>query len=372
MELQLRCLGIYNFYTNFLLGNPNFQQPWLLDEDTHLDYFRNLFQCQGIKKAATFSYRFFDYFFYDKINNTKMAQVVEITDKKYPKLLKEIGSLAPKKLYYKGNWCDEIFENCLAVVGSRRLTSYGRRATEQLITEIAAAGVTIVSGFMYGGDEAAHSAAVKAGGKTIAVMPCGIDIIHPEYQKNLYNEILENNGLIISEYEGNFLPQNWSYVQRNRIVAGLSKVILVSEASLNSGSLITAGYAKKFGRKVFALPGQITSEVSKGTIKLIKEGAEIATEARDILKFYKVLASQRKIASSQAPRNDGDGISSLRAGGEAISLEGKIINWLKREPMEADSLARALCVPAAKIGTTLSLMQLRGIINQESGKYYVD
>ncbi len=218
-----------------------------------------------------------------------MAQVVEITDKKYPKLLKEIGSHAPQKFYYKGVWNDEIFENCLAVVGSRRLTSYGRRATEQLVTEIAAAGITIVSGFMYGGDEAAHSSAVKAGGKTIAVMPCGIDIISPEYQKNLYNEILETGGLIISEYEKDFLPQTWSFVQRDRIVAGLSKAVLVTEASLDSGSLITANYAKKFGRKVFALPGQITSEVSKGTIKLIKEGAEVVTEARDILKFYKVL-----------------------------------------------------------------------------------
>jgi len=301
-----------------------------------------------------------------------MAQVVEITDKKYPKLLKEIGSLAPKKLYYKGNWpalshaegSDEIFENCLAVVGSRRLTSYGRRATEQLITEIAAAGVTIVSGFMFGGDEAAHSAAVKAGGKTIAVMPCGINIIHPEYQKNLYNEILENNGLIISEYEGNFLPQTWSFVQRDRIVAGLSKAVLVTEASLNSGSLITASYAKKFGRKVFSVPGQIFSEVSKGTIKLIKEGAEVVAEAKDILKFYKILIN---------PEVKGRPTSRVMSDvPKTGTLEEKIIDWLKREPMEADAIARALCVSAAKIGTTLSLMQLKGFINQDAGKYYVE
>ena len=219
---------------------------------------------------------------------------IDVTEKKYPPALSEALkklqlSSGPKKLYYKGNWDDKIFRDCLTVVGSRHLTSYGRRATEQIVTEIAAAGITIVSGFMYGGDEAAHSSAVKAGGKTIAVMPCGIDIISPEYQKNLYNEILETGGLIISEYEGNFLPVNWSFAKRNRIVAGLSKAILVSEASLNSGSLITAGYAKKYGRKIFAVPGQITSEVSKGTIKLIKEGAEVVTEARDILKFYKVL-----------------------------------------------------------------------------------
>ena len=116
-----------------------------------------------------------------------MDKVIKIEDKEYPKLLKEIGNDAPKKLYYKGKWNSDIFENCLAVVGSRHLTSYGKKITEQFVTEIAALGITIVSGFMYGGDEAAHSATVRIGGRTIAVMPCGIDIIHPEYQEGLYN-----------------------------------------------------------------------------------------------------------------------------------------------------------------------------------------
>lgn len=300
---------------------------------------------------------------------SESSGIIEVTDKKYPKALKEalknlVASLGPKKLYYKGNWSDDIFKNCLAVVGSRHLTSYGRRATEQLITEAAAAGITIVSGFMYGGDEAAHLAAVKCGGKTIAVMPCGIDIIHPASQKKLYQEILENNGLIISEYEGSFQPINWSYVQRDRIVAGLSKAILVTEASLNSGSLISAGYAKKFDRKIFALPGQITSEVSKGTLKLIKEGAEPIAEANDILKYYKVLVNPAAANRGQTPVN--------LPGSDPGTLEQKIIEHLKREPMKADEMARAFGVPVAQIGTALSLMQLKGFINQDSGKYYVN
>lgn len=294
-----------------------------------------------------------------------MEKVVGIEDEKYPKLLKEIGSQAPKKLYYKGEWpaCadrnETIFSNCLAVVGSRHLTSYGKRITEQFVTEIAASGITIVSGFMYGGDEAAHSAAVKVGGKTIAVMPCGIDLIHPAEQEKLYNEILENNGLIISEYEGKLLPVSWMYAKRNRIVAGLSKAIFVVEAGLNSGTLITTGYAKKYGRKIFAVPGPITSEVSKGTIKLIKEGAEVATEARDILKHYNIL---RDTGSSAKPN--------LVFGFN--KEEQEIINQLKREPMEADAIARALGISVAKIGTTLSLMQLKGLIQQEENKYYID
>ena len=289
-----------------------------------------------------------------------MSQAVEIGDKKYPEFLKKIGSTAPKKLYYKGNFSEEIFQNCLGVVGSRHLTSYGKRTIEKLVTEIAAAGVTIVSGFMYGGDEAAHSAAVNCGGKTIAVMPCGIDKIFPEYQAELYNKILEKNGLIISEYEGNFLPQTWSFVQRDRIVAGLCKAVFVTEAGLNSGSLLTANYAKKFGRKVFALPGPITSEVSKGSLKLIREGAEAVTEANDILSFYKVLINQKK---------QNCGMSDIQQTG---GLEQKIMGFLRREPMEADAVARELGISVVQIGTTLSLMQLRGIINQENGKYFIN
>lgn len=299
------------------------------------------------------------------------VKAVEITDKKYPKELKEalkrlIPSMGSKRLYYKGAWDDEIFKNCLAVVGSRHLTSYGRRATEQLITEVAAAGITIVSGFMYGGDEAAHTAAVKCGGRTIAVMPCGIDLIHPPQQKKLYQEILDNNGLIISEYEGNLQPQNFTYVQRDRLVAGLSKAVLVTEAALNSGSLITASYAKKYSRKVFALPGQITSEVSKGTLKLIKEGAEPVADANDILRFYKVLVSQKRVVASASLRSAS---ADKSAGGP---LEEKIIAQLKREPMKADDMARLFSVPVSQLGTTLSLMQLKGFINQDSGKYYVN
>jgi len=301
-----------------------------------------------------------------------MEGVVETTDKKYPKALKEalknlVASSGPKELYYKGNWDEEIFKNCLAVVGSRHLTSYGRRATEQIVTQVAAAGITIVSGFMYGGDESAHSSAVKCGGRTIAVMPCGIDRIHPESQKKLYQEILDNNGLIISEYEGDAQPQTFTYLQRDRIVAGLSKAVFVTEAALSSGSLITASYAKKYGRKIFALPGQITSEVSRGTIKLIREGAEAVSEANDILSFYKVLVNPNK-SSASAPLR---GASAGKSAGPQ-TLESKILDQLRRESMKADEMARMFAVPVAQLGTTLTIMQLKGQINNDSGKYYVD
>jgi len=295
-----------------------------------------------------------------------MVEVVEIKDSKYPKALKEalgylVVSQGPKKIYYKGTWSDEIFQNCLAVVGSRHLTHYGRQATEKIVTECAAAGITVVSGFMYGGDEAAHSACVKAGGKTIAVMPCGIDLIFPPEQKDLYNKIVKT-GLVISEYPEGFKPVNYSFVQRDRIVAGLCKAVLVTEAALESGSLITAGYAKKFGRKIFAIPGPITSEVSKGTIKLIKEGAEPVTEAKDILEFFKILPSVKN-----STRHNAAALGAVEG-----SLEQRIIDQLSREPMKADEMARMFAVPVAQLGTTLSLLQLKGFIGLANGKYFLN
>ena len=192
-------------------------------------------------------------------------------------------------------------------------------------------------------------------------MPCGIDLIHPEFQEELYNKILEKNGLVISELEGKYPPARWTYVKRNRIVAGLSKAILIVEAGLDSGTLITADLAQKYKRKLFAVPGQINSEVSKGAIKLIKEGAEVATEPGDILRYY--FPSHRPRKNPQKPISDFKNLS---------QDEQKIIEQLRRESMEADTIARSLGVSAAKIGATLSLMQLKGFINQESGKYYVD
>ncbi|MEK7503613.1 MAG: DNA-processing protein DprA [Patescibacteria group bacterium] len=302
-----------------------------------------------------------------------MEKIINIQDKNYPKLLKEIGKDAPKQLYYKGNWSD-IFsaqggpasggKNCLAVVGSRHMTTYGKQVVEKIVSEVAAAGITIVSGFMYGVDAEAHKTALQVGGRTIAVMPCGIDLIHPEYQQDLYAEILDNKGLIISEYEGSTQPVLWTYPRRNRIVAGLSKAALIIEAGEKSGSLITAEFAKKYKRKVFVVPGPITSENSKGIMQLIKEGAEAVSSAQDILKYYNTLGFRSSFAlDPKGPRDSGIPES---------SLEIKIINQLQREALGIDMISRNLGLPAAKMGTILSMMQLKGQIKQEGNKYYVN
>ncbi|MBI2038384.1 MAG: DNA-protecting protein DprA [Candidatus Nealsonbacteria bacterium] len=288
-----------------------------------------------------------------------IMNIVAIKDQRYPALLKKISKSAPKQLYYKGNWDKDIFKNCLAVVGSRQMTSYGKRAVEQIVTEVATAGITIVSGFMYGVDAMAHKAALNAGGRTIAVMPCGIDLIHPEYQQDLYTEILNSKGLIISEYDGTMQPANWTYPKRNRIVAGLSKACLVIEAGEKSGSLITANFAKKFKRKVFVVPGQIFSENSKGIMELLKQGATPVSSAKDILDYYGLgnLVSKKE---TKFP----DGVIGI--------LENQIITKLRNEALGADELARAFGVSAANLGVTLSMMQLRGLIRQDGSRYYID
>ena len=282
--------------------------------------------------------------------------VKKIKDKGYPDLLKELKGEAPKQLYYKGSWDDSIFENCLAVVGSRRMTSYGKQITEKIVGQIAASGITIVSGFMYGIDATAHQAALDVGGRTIAVMPCGMDYICPEYQGVLYRKIIENNGLIISEFEADQKAAYWTFPKRNRIVAGLSQATLIVEAAEKSGSLITANIAKKYQRKVFAIPGPLTSILSAGTSNLIKNGAEMVTGADDISKFFGTQLTARVTPTTNK---------------QIEPIEQQIIYELQAEPLEIDVLSRKIDVPVSKIGTAISMMQLKGLIKEEKGKYYV-
>ena len=394
-----------------------------------------------------------------------MSNVILKDDKEYPSLLKKIGKDAPKQIYYKvktrchsresGNlaktnktWIPNqvgndtersrndtmgsgndknntqkfqnaslkhtfpvhLFNNCLAVVGSRRLTHYGEQAIERIVGEIAMArldsarqaGITIVSGFMYGGDALAHQIAVRVGGRTIAVMPCGIDRISPEDQEELYNDIIENNGMIISEYEGDMTPALWTYPRRNRIVAGLSQAVLVVEAGEKSGSLITANLAKKFGRKIFAVPGPITSSVSKGTNMLIKQGAEMVTDAGDILKYFRGNSLLQKtnfseLSSGATPNSSGatpnssgvipnssgvipnlignpDLDSRFRGndteGGNDKDTEKQILAFLGREPLTIDEISRDLEISVSELSVKLSIMEMQGLIEPKQGKYY--
>lgn len=279
---------------------------------------------------------------------------IDIRSTEYPHLLKQIKD-PPEILYFKGEWNVEIFNKTISVVGSRKMTHYGEFITNEIIADVCRAGITVVSGFMYGIDAQAHSATLNNSGRTIAVMPCGIDRIHPEYQTDIYNGIIQSKGLIISEYPGNSSPALWTYPRRNRIIAGLSPVLLVVEAGLKSGSLITANIARKYNKKIFAVPGPLTSSVSIGTSQLIRNGAAIYTESEDLLLEYgfsKDFKTPQKLQSYKLN-----------------SSQKKIVQLLSLESMGIDQIIRALQKPASEIGAEITVLCLKKIITLNDGKY---
>ena len=208
-----------------------------------------------------------------------------IEDDIYPQCLKEISN-PPLKLYYKGNLDLLKDERLIAVVGTRNPSSYGKLCCEYMVKKMTSANITIVSGFAKGIDSIAHKTSLLAGGKTIAVIASGLDIVYPASNLSLYREI-EEKGLILSEYEAGVKPFKFNFPQRNRIIAGLSKGTIVVESKDRGGSLITANLALEFNRDVYAVPGDIFSEYSKGCNNLIRDSkAKSLSNINELLEDY--------------------------------------------------------------------------------------
>lgn len=254
------------------------------------------------------------------------------------KNLLDLSSI-PKKLYYRGEWNPIIFTNCAAIVGSRKMTFYGQIVVEKIVRELILRNITIVSGFMYGVDQYAHRICIESGGRTIAVLGWGIGESLTGDDLKLARKIVENGGLLLSEWE-NQKASRWTFPVRNRIVAALSNEVYVVEAAANSGSLITARWALKLKKKLWAVPGQINSRTSYGTNKLIAEG-----KAKMWL-------------------------------GEATNLpmyipDDPVLAILDNEALTADEIALKLRSPVSKIGANLSFLLLKGVISEKGGKYYI-
>jgi len=276
---------------------------------------------------------------------------VEIVDKQYPDILREIEK-PPEVLYYRGEIGDQMFEKSLGVVGSRRMTRYGRETTERIVGGIASTGVTVVSGFMYGVDTAAHWSAIENGGVTAAVFGGGLNEYYPPENDELYTEILESGGIVFSEYEAETKPKLWTFVQRNRIVAGLSSLgVLVVEAGEGSGSLITAKYAKKFGRELFAVPGPINSSSSRGTNELIKNG-----EAKMVADTLDVIGGKMMGGKNSQPNVLSD-------------KEKRIWKELEREPLSLDELSVILGENISTVSVLITGMSLKGYLLEVGGIY---
>jgi DNA processing protein len=274
----------------------------------------------------------------------------------FPDQLKNIQN-CPKRLYFRGSWKSDIFNNTLVVVGSRRMTRYGKDIVSKFMPDFVLNKITIISGFMYGIDTEAHRTCIELGGTTVAVLGSGLNYLATVDNDELYSNILEAGGLVISEYEHDFKPTYWSFPQRNRIVAGLAtKGVLIVEAGMKSGSLVTAKYAKKQGKRVYAIPGPITSTTCEGTNWLIKNNeAKMVTEISDLLMEKVTLGEQINLFENIADAN-----------------ERNIIEWLAREQATIDELARGLNLPISETSVLISGMLMKNLVNEEAGEFFLN
>ncbi len=282
------------------------------------------------------------------------AHLLCIEDAGYPALLRQITQ-PPPLLYVRGT-LDPADEWALAVVGTRSPTSYGKEATRRLIGDLAGAGITVVSGLALGIDTIAHTSALEASGRTIAVLGCGVDCVYPERNRALAEEIM-SNGAIMSEYPLGTMPAPANFPPRNRLISGLSRGTLVVEAGERSGALITVSFALEQGRDVFAVPGQIFSRTSAGTNKLIRDGAGLVTEAQDILEALNwTTATIQQEIQLTLPEDP---------------VEAAVLELLSYEPQHVDVLGRASGLAAPAVSATLAMLELKGLARQAGTMQYV-
>lgn len=282
------------------------------------------------------------------------VEVITCEDSNYPPQLREIYDYPPM-LYVRGRLLPQD-ECCLAVVGTRRATIYGRQVTEEIVADLAQNNVTIVSGLARGIDTAAHRTALEVGGRTLAVFGCGLDIVYPAENAKLARQVMEC-GALISEYPLGTRPKGENFPRRNRIMSGMSLGVLVIEAGERSGALLTAYHALEQNREVFAIPGSILSPASKGTNHLIQEGAKLVQNCADILEELNVTMIAQQLEMKEFLPAD--------------QTESLILNQLTTEPTHVDELCRRSGLPMATLNSTLAMLELKGAVKQLGGMNYV-
>jgi len=284
--------------------------------------------------------------------------LISFQDDKYPQNLLHTFN-PPSLLYIRGSLKEED-KDAVAMVGTRRATIYGKMMVRKLARDLAKEGLTIVSGMARGVDTAAHLGALEAGGRTIAVLGCGVDVVYPLENRRLMAEIIES-GAVISEFPLRTSPEGVNFPRRNRIISGLSKGVVVVEAPLRSGALITADFALEEGREVFAVPGNINSPYSQGTNRLIKQGAKLVEDAQDILEELDLsLLGEMKRREGSAKRE------------LSLSLEEeKILNLLGEEPLHIDLLVQESSLPASRVAEVLMRLEIKGLVRQLAGQQFV-
>ena len=272
----------------------------------------------------------------------------------YPRRLKEIEQ-PPPVLYLRGSLLPAD-EWAVAIVGTRRITAYGRQVTEEVATTLARSGVTVVSGLARGVDSVAHKAALDAGGRTIAVLGSGVDVIYPSEHRSLA-ERMSASGAILSDYPVGTAPDGVNFPPRNRIISGLSLAVIVVEAGQKSGALITAEFAAEQGRDVFAVPGNINAPQSAGCNALIQQGARPLLQARDVLEALDLtMVQEQRTARTALP---------------ADATEQQLLAIVGQQPLHIDDIRNQVSLPVEQVTAALAMMELKGMVRSVGGMRYV-
>lgn len=283
------------------------------------------------------------------------VELMTFRDETYPKLLREIPA-PPMVLYKRGELLPQD-ELAVAIVGTRKMSPYGKRVSEDLVAGLLRAQISIVSGLALGIDALVHGAAMRFGGRTIAVLACGLDSVYPATNRILAEKIMAGSGALLSELPLGMPPLKHHFPHRNRIIAGLSLGTVVIEAAADSGALITAQHALEQNRQVFAVPGSIYSPVSAGPNNLIKMGAKPVTSALDILEDLNLFGADVQIQTREIIAEN--------------SEEQKILGVLSGEPLHFDQIAKTAELSAAVVAATLTIMEMKGKVRNLGGNQYV-
>ncbi|KKU04171.1 MAG: protecting protein DprA protein [Candidatus Giovannonibacteria bacterium GW2011_GWA2_45_21] len=287
--------------------------------------------------------------------SSEKIKIIKKSSKEYPKILREIVN-APKQLYVRGE-LPKNHEMNFAIVGTRAASEYGKTLAFKIAKELAELGFNIVSGLALGIDTQAHLGALAGGGKTIAVLGSGtLDAsIFPKENLALVKKIVDSGGAVISEYEPQAKSEIWYFPERNRIVSGLSRGALVVEAPEKSGALITARLALEQNREVFAIPGSVFSKNSIGANNLIKSGAKMVTSVDDILEEFNLIGLKSKKGENKR---------------ENMNPEEKLIfSIIEKEPVHIDKICEIAKMPAGRVMSIVSILEIQGIIKNIGGKF---
>jgi DNA processing protein len=286
------------------------------------------------------------------------ARVITAESPEYPRSLREIH--APPIVLYVWGKIEERDHHAIGIIGARRTTHYGSESAKKLAYQLAYAGLTIVSGLARGIDTAAHQGALAAKGRTIAVIGSGLGRLYPPENAALAEKIRNGNGAIVSEFSMEIEPDRQTFPMRNRIISGWSQGVLVVEAGLNSGALITASQALEQGRSVYAVPGHINAPSAMGSNRLIQQGAKLVMDASDILDDLQILMPEQKpttVASRPLP--------------ELSESERSVYEAIESSETAIDAIAAKCNLPTAAISSTLLRLELKRLVKQLPGKYFV-